>query len=136
MAFSDWYADNKIALNKRRRKRYKKDAAYRERQLSNTRHWRKQRAKAKALEPEKPKTIFTIGEVAEVVKCEQKTIRTLEKAGLIPASSDGVHHRRFNKRQIKLIAGIVHFRQRVHYKNPKYRPTLKTLSEKAHSQWQ
>src|SRR4051812_2630042 len=117
MAFKDWYEENKSDLNKRRRKRYKKDSAYRAKQLANTRRWRKDRAVQKAKEPPKPKTIFTIGEVADQIVCEQKTIRTLEKAGLIPSTSDGVHHRRFTARQINLIKRIVEFRKDIHYKN-------------------
>ncbi len=135
MAFKDWYARNRDKLNRRRRKRYRTDEDYREKQLGSTKRWRKKSAKAKAKLPVPPKTVFTIGEVAEKLNCEQKTIRTLEKANLIPSTSDGVHHRRFNKRQIALIGKVVAFRKRVHYRDPDYRPGLKSLSAAVHSQW-
>lgn len=135
MSFKDWYVKNRERLNKKRRKRYKTDAVYRRKQLKNTSHWRKKRAVEKSKEPVRPKTLFTIGEVAREIDCEDKTIRNLEKAGLIPVSSDGVHHRRFNKRQITLIQRIVDFRKSVHYKHPKYEPRLNVLKERAHARW-
>lgn len=135
--FRNWYADpeNRTALNKRRRDKYKKNKEYRAKVLDNTRRWRKKQVKIKKSLPKKPKTLFSIGEAAYQIGCEQKTIRTLEKFGLIPGTSDGKKHRRFTGKQIALVGMVVNLRKAVHYRNPKYAAKLKKLSEAAHKRW-
>lgn len=138
--FSEWYAkpENRLSLNKRRRKNYQKNHEYRKKVLESSRKWRKKEAVRRKKLPPKPKTAFSIGEVADQIGCEQKTIRTLEKHKLIPIgnpSDDGRTHRRYTHSQIKLIAAIVAHRKALHYRNPKYAPKLKQLSLAAWKGW-
>lgn len=137
--FKSWYDDpkNRAALNKRRREKYRENKAYRNRVLESTKKWRKEQAAERKRNPPKPKpkTIFTIGEVAQIIGCEQKTIRTLEKQGLIPKQADGKKHRRYTKGQIKLIRSIVNLRKTIHYRNPDYAVRLKAHSLAAHALW-
>jgi hypothetical protein len=134
-SFREWYERNKDKLNRRRRLRYRTDAEYRAKQLASTRRWRAEHAKKRARQPAPKKTLFSIGEAAAKLGCEQKTIRLLEKAKLIPGTSDGVHHRRYTAKQIKLIGRIIAFRKSVHYRDPKYQPRLKELSAHAFAEW-
>jgi hypothetical protein len=138
--FSEWYSKpkNRISLNKRRRRNYKKNQEYRKKVLESSRKWRKKEALRRKALPSKPKTIFSIGEVADRIGCEQKTLRTLEKQGLIPPgneSNDGRTHRRYTQNQIDLISVIVAHRKALHYRDPKYAPKLKQLSLAAWKGW-
>lgn len=135
--FSDWYAipKNRKKLNTRRLNRYHNDPIYRNRVLEATRDWRKRHRKKLKHQEKKPKVLFTIGEVAKIIKVEQKTIRTLEKQGLIPKATDRGSHRRYTQTQIALIGALVSHRKKVHYKDPKYQPKLDKLSAAAHAKW-
>ena len=138
--FSEWYADpkNRNSLNKRRRSNYQKNHSYRKKVLESSRRWRKKEAARRKGLPPKPKTSFSIGEVADNIGCEQKTIRTLEKQKLIPVGNttdDGRTHRRYSHKQIELVRAIVNHRKALHYRDPKYRPKLKKLSLAAWKGW-
>ena len=138
--FSEWYADpkNRNSLNKRRRRNYQKNQDYRKKVLESSRRWRKKEAARRKGLPPKPKTAFSIGEVADDIGCEQKTIRTLEKHKLIPmgnATDDGRTHRRYSKQQIELVRAIVEHRKALHYRDPAYKPKLKQLSKAAWKGW-
>lgn len=134
--FQTWYGKNKEALNKKRRNRYKKDRNYREQQLANTREWRKRmRVLNKNKRKAKPKTHFTIGEVAEQIGCNIKTIRILEGKKLLPSTTDGTRHRKYTRKQIGLIAELIKFRQDHHYKETGYKRTVERLVEKIEAHW-
>lgn len=138
--FTEWYRNpkNRNSLNKRRRVSYQTDQDYRAKVLAASKKWRKKEAKRRKLEPPKPKTVFSIGEVADEIGCEQKTIRTLEKHKLIPVGNDtddGRTHRRYTRTQIELVRAIVELRKKLHYRDKKYAPTLKKLSLAAWKGW-
>lgn len=134
--FQKWYSNpkNRARLNKRRLHKYKTDPVYRASVLKNTKRWRELH-KGDKTEPKLPKIFYTIGEVASTLEVEQKTLRTLEKANLIPRTSQRGHHRRFNKNQIGLISAIVKHRKSVHYTNSNYQSTLAKLSKAAFAKW-
>jgi hypothetical protein len=137
--FADWYSNpkNRNSLNKRRRRNYKKNQEYRKKVLAASRKWRRKEAIRRKKLPPKPKTQFSIGDVAEEIGCEQKTIRTLEKQGLIPLGNNdaGRSHRRYSRKQIDLILAIVTHRKAMHYRHPEYTPKLKALSLAAWKGW-
>ena len=135
--FAQWYSNpkNRKKLNDRRRERYRTDPEYRKRVLEGTRDWRSKHQGDRSHRPKLPKILFTIGEVAERLNVEQKTLRTLEKVKLIPKTAKKGHHRRFTRRQIELVSAIVEHRKSVHYTDPKYHQVLNKLSKQAFAKW-
>lgn len=134
--FKKWYSipENRDRLNKRRLQRYKTDPVYRASVLENTKKWREVH-REDLKKPKRPKTSFTIGEVATMIDVEQKTLRTLEKAKLIPKTAKRGQHRRFKRNHIPLISAIVKHRKSIHYTDPRYQPKLAKLSEAAFDKW-
>lgn len=132
--FVNWYGKNKDRLNKKRRDRYRKDQKYRNRQLANTKRWRKKNGLQRKA-PSAPKTHFTIGEAAAMVPCDIQTIRLLERKGLLPVTTDGKKHRTYTKKQIALMARLIKFRQDNHYKTPGYRPRVQKLAQQVAAGW-
>lgn len=132
--FQQWYERSKAKLNRKRRARYRKDKAYRKKQLRSTKEWR-ERTKHIRRKARPPKTHFTIGEVAERIGCYPKTIQNLERAGLLPVMTDGARHRKYTEAQIELIRELVVFRQNTHYKEKGYRAKVRRLVEKIKRKW-
>lgn len=134
--FKRWYQipENRNRLNKRRLHRYRTDPEYRAAVLDNTRRWRELH-REDLKKPKLPKTSFTIGEVAKIIGVEQKTLRTLEKAKLIPKTAKAGQHRRYKKNQITLISAIVKHRKKIHYTHEHYQPRLNRLVERAWLGW-
>lgn len=132
--FRLWYDRNKTKLSRQRRRRYRTESAYRKKQLKSTKQWR-ERTKEQRRKARPPRTLFTVGEAAARIGCYPRTIQNLERSGLIPVMTDGIKHRKYTSAQIDLMAGLVKFRQKTHYKMRGYRAKVKRLAAMIHRQW-
>lgn len=132
--FQIWYERNQKKLNRKRRQRYRTDKAYRKKQLRSTKVWR-ERTKDARRKARPPRTHFTVGEAAEKLGCYARTIQNLERKGLLPVMTDGTSHRKYSDIQIGLMAELVAFRQKTHYKTKGYRARVKRLAEKIKRKW-
>jgi len=133
--FKAWYKEpkNSKALNKRRRDKYKKDANYRAKQLRNTRKWRKDNPKPKSVGV--VRDTLTIGELAALCGCNQKTIRNMEEWGNIPDMSDAGKHRRYTKKQSQLVRAAVTFRKTHHYREEDFETRLQVVVARVFREW-
>ena len=132
--FQLWYERNDKKLNRKRRKRYRSDVPYREKQLKTTKRWRERTREARA-KAKPPRTHFTIGEAAERIGCYTKTIQNLERAGMLPSMTDGTRHRKYTAAQIELMKALVMYRKETHYKTKGYDRTIKSLVAVIKKKW-
>lgn len=132
--FQQWYSklENRDSLNKRRRERYAKDKKYRTKALAATRDWRKRNP---VVPVKKPKTYLTISEFSAAVGCDPQTIRDLEAKGMLPPAGGPKSHRRYLKKHVKLVKPLISYRAKTHYRDPRYKDRVSSLSAEIHAGW-
>jgi len=133
--FQKWYGENKEEFNAKRRKRYQRDKAYRESQLTTTRKWRKRVKKTATPKPAQPRPYLTIGQVAEAVGCDVQTIRSMETKGYIPKTKKGLDKRKYLPKHVRLIKRVYEAGRKYHYTHEKFQATVAKAVEYAQANW-
>lgn len=100
-AFKRWYERNREKFNAKRRKRYQKDPAYRNKVLGAV---RKKRKEDRANRP-KPEG-WTVTQAAMRLNRTAQTIRRWESLGYIPSSFDDRGIRRYTPQQVNLMSRL------------------------------
>jgi len=96
--FKRWYERNREKFNAKRRKRYQKDPAYRNKVLGAV---RKKRKEDRANRPKKEG--WTVTQAAMRLNRTAQTIRRWESLGYIPESFDERGIRRYTNQQIAMM---------------------------------
>lgn len=135
-----WYAENRDEYNLRRRKRYNRDTAFRDRERKRLRDYKKKHPKPKSdgrkfIEGEE---VFTITKVCKLLGCRLKLIQSLERRELLPKTTVPMQKRYYTRGQIismtPLILHCMKNARRMHAAD--VREETKSWSKLAYEEWE
>lgn len=141
-SFSKWYETNKDGFNVRRKQKYHSDPEYREKVIQRQREARKKNPRPSTASDKHYRTIngdqvevFRIGHVVEAISRSEKTIRTWESEGLIPAPSIEGKHRYYTQEQVSLLKEFSELMEQVRYDKALREFAIQKKSGEIHEKW-
>src|SRR5262249_12071371 len=115
-SFQRWYQQNKARLSEKRKKQYRENAEYRERQVEETRK-RRSGVQPPPTPPVPPDAPISLAQAAELVGVGISTLREWRRKNLFPEPKRHNRGLWFTEKQVELLKPIKEF-----FKKYKMRP--------------